>query len=112
MARFWQGVPWAEIATRHPELYALFESTPSEITVGETLAAMAGRLRSACLQAARRYRGGSVVLVSHRDPILALRLQLTGTSHDALNQTACLPGSVTELTQSGKSFQFVAYAEP
>ena len=112
LARFWQGLVWAEIPSHHPELFALFESTPGEITVGESLAQMASRVRSVCLHAARRYGGGNAVLVSHRDPIVALRLHLTDVSYDALNQTACVPGSVTELEHSGTSLRFVSYAEP
>ena len=112
LARFWQGLPWQEIATMHPELYAMFESTPSQVTAGETMTTMARRVRSVCLQAARRYAGGAVVLVSHRDPIVTTRLAAEGASLDALNQTPCTPGSITEMCADGRTLRFVQYVEP
>lgn len=112
LARFWQGMPWQQIAVAHPELFATFESAPSTITTGETMTAMAARMRSACLTAARRYPGGTLVLVSHRDPILALRLQAEGRSHDDLNQTTCQPGSISEFTVEDGRVRFVGYTEP
>lgn len=112
LARFWQGLPWQQIARTHPDLYAAFESTPSQITTGETMAAMAARMASVCQSAARRYSGAAVALISHRDPILALRLTVSGGDLDALNRTACLPGSITELLWRGNGFDFVRYVEP
>ncbi|MGH2583903.1 MAG: histidine phosphatase family protein [Dehalococcoidia bacterium] len=112
LARLWQGLPWQEIAVTHPELYAAFESTPSQITTGETMAAMASRMASVCQSAARRYPGAAVALISHRDPILALRLTIAGGNLDALNQTACLPGSITELLWHGNRLDFARYVEP
>lgn len=112
LARYWQGMAWRDIATAHANLYAAFETAPSTITVGETMTAMAARMRSVCGMAVRRYRGQSVVLVSHRDPILALRLSVEGTSFDELNQTRCQPGSVTGLTVQGRHWRFDAYTEP
>jgi probable phosphoglycerate mutase len=112
LARHWQGVPWREIELEHPELYALFMTTPSKVTIGETLMAMADRLRRLCLRVARRYPGCGAVLVSHRDPILALRLTLTSGDLDALASTLCQPGSVTELRLEGGALRFVGYTEP
>lgn len=112
LARFWQGLPWRQIAVEHPELFAAFESAPGTITTGETMAAMAARMRSVCLSAARRYPGGTLVLVSHRDPIVALRLDAEGRSHDELNQTTCQPGSISEFAVEDGAVRFVGYAEP
>ena len=111
-ARHVQGIPWPEMQRHLPELYALFMTTPAQVTVGETLAAMAERLRRACLAAAHRYPGSAVALVSHRDPILALRLSLTSGDLDALHTTPCLPGSITELALDGNALRFHRYVEP
>jgi broad specificity phosphatase PhoE len=112
LARFWQGVPWRELTVVHADLYATFETTPSLIDTGETMAAMAARMRSACLSAARRYSGDAVALVSHRDPILALRFALTDGDFDALNNTPCRQGSITELWVEGRRVTFERYIEP
>jgi broad specificity phosphatase PhoE len=112
LARFWQGLPWRELTIVHAGLYATFETTPSLIDTGETMAAMAARMRSACLSAARRYSGQDVALVSHRDPILALRFAITDGNFDALNHTQCRQGSITELRVEGRFIKFVRYIEP
>jgi probable phosphoglycerate mutase len=111
LARVWQGARWQEIAHKYPELYETFLEAPSRITAGETMAAMAARMRSACLRAARRYPGASLTLVSHRDPILALRLGLEGRP-DELNSTKCAQCSITEFATDGRALEFVAYVEP
>ncbi|MGE3600553.1 MAG: histidine phosphatase family protein [Dehalococcoidia bacterium] len=112
LARFWQGLPWRELTTVHADLYATFETTPSLIETGETMAAMASRMRSACLSAARRYPGHAVALVSHRDPILALRFAVTDGDFDALNRTPCQPGSITEVRVEDRRLTYVGYTEP
>jgi broad specificity phosphatase PhoE len=112
LARFWQGLPWQELTTVHADLYATFESTPSLVETGETMTAMAARMRAACLSASRRYPGRAVALVSHRDPILALRFAVTDGDFDALNRTPCQPGSITELAASGRRIEFIRYLEP
>lgn len=111
LARVWQGKPWQQIAIDDPELYQTFIDAPSRITVGETMAAMAARMRSAAMRAVRRYPGQSVALVSHRDPILALRLSLCG-DFDALNATTCSQCSISEFRSDGRTLEFVAYIEP
>jgi broad specificity phosphatase PhoE len=112
LARFWQGLPWRELTAVHADLYATFETTPSLIETGETMAAMASRMRSACLGAARRYPSCAVALVSHRDPILALRFAATDGDFDALNRTPCRQGSITELHVEGRQLTFERYIEP
>jgi broad specificity phosphatase PhoE len=112
VARFWQGIAWREMEQAHPELYAQFMTAPSQVTTGESLAAMADRLRRTCVYAARRYPGRDLVLVSHRDPIVALRLAVTSRDMDALLSTPCQPGSITEFVLKGLTVRFAGYTEP
>jgi broad specificity phosphatase PhoE len=112
LARVWQGLAWTEIARDHAALYSTFERTPSRITTGETMEAMAGRMLDACRQAGRRYEGQAVALISHRDPILALRLTLDGGDLDALHATPCRQGSITVLTAAAEGLRFADYVEP
>jgi len=112
LARVWQGTPIADRAALFPEEYRLFMEQPSQSVAGETLAAQAARLRRLLARALARYPGGPLVLVSHRDPIIALRLETECRSHDELHRTRCEPGSVTELAMSGDGLRFVGYLEP
>jgi broad specificity phosphatase PhoE len=48
LARFWQGQAWVEIAREHSTLYQTFERTPSQVTIGESMIAMAARMQAAC----------------------------------------------------------------
>lgn len=112
LARFWQGLAWQQIAVEHPELYAAFESAPGSIETGESMAAMSRRMMAAARFAARCYPGGTVALVSHRDPIVALRLALERRSFDELNQTRCQTGSITEVWLRRGSLEFESYVEP
>jgi broad specificity phosphatase PhoE len=113
LGRYWQGLRWSEIEAEQAELYALFRERPSQITAGETLAAMAARMAAACRRAARRYPGRTLALVSHRDPILSLRLATEeGRHHDELNRTDCATGSITEFRVEGGVLAFVRYLEP
>lgn len=112
LARFWQGTPWQQIATEHPELYDQFISTPGQVTTGETMAAMAARVRRVCGRAGRRYPGQAVVLVSHRDPILALRLGTEpGRTFDDLQRVRCEPASISAFALDGRRLTFLEYVE-
>lgn len=112
LSRTWQGLPWERIAREHAELYSQFESSPSLISTGETMTAMASRVGRACRAAVRRYPGLPVALVSHRDPIVALRLALDRRTFDELHQTPCAPASVTLLEWDGRRLHLAGYEEP
>lgn len=112
LARFWQGTVWAELPERFPEEWRLFNETPALYTAGETLAAQADRMQRLLRRAARRYPAGALVFVSHRDPIVALRLRVEGRSFDDLHTTMCALGSITELILLGTQLAFGGYVEP
>lgn len=112
LARFWQGLAWVEIARQHAALYEQFERAPSVITTGETMTAMAARMLAACRAASRRYPDRATALISHRDPILALRLSLSGSDLDALHRTPCRQGSITVLSARAGVLRFEDYIEP
>lgn len=95
LARVWQGTPIAERAARFPEEYRLFMEEPSRSVAGETMATQAERMRRLVRRARVRYPAGPLILVSHRDPITAMRLETEGRSHDDLHVTRCEPGSIT-----------------
>lgn len=112
LARHWQGERWEEIPLKYPAHYELFRNAPGSLTVGESMAAMAERMRRAMALALRLSAGRPVVCVSHRDPIIALRLAVEGRSFDELQLTDCNPASVTEIHSNAGHLQVVDYTEP
>lgn len=112
LARVWQGTVIGERPALFPEEYRLFRESPSLVTAGETMAAQADRMLLALRRALRRYPGGPLVVVSHRDPIIALRLFAEGRSFDDLHTTPCETGSITEFRVAVGLPLFTAYVEP
>ena len=112
LARYWQGTPWAEMSTRFAEEWRMFQERPALSTAGESLAAQAERMEHLIQRAARRYPDDALVFVSHRDPIVALRLSVEGRSLDALHTTPCHFGSITEFVFSGGKLTVCRYSEP
>lgn len=112
LARHWQGESWTELPQKYPEDYALFQNAPGTLTVGESMAEMAARLRRALVLALRLSGGRPAVCISHRDPILALRLAIEGRSFDDLHRTACNPASVTTVESNAGHLCIAGYVEP
>jgi broad specificity phosphatase PhoE len=112
LARFWQGKPYPELDAHFPELYPRWADAPGSVTEGESLSAQAERMRRAVRRMVRRHAGGPIILVSHRDPIVSLRLLVEGRPYDELHITRCEPGSITEMLVGGDRLQFTGYVEP
>jgi alpha-ribazole phosphatase/probable phosphoglycerate mutase len=62
-----EGLTYAEIASRYPETYAEWMARPTDVTFpgGENFAAMAARVRHALDTIRLRHCGNTVVVVSH-----------------------------------------------
>ena len=111
LAHYWEGTPWAEIPERHAAVWQQFDKAASTVEAGESLAAMAERMRAAFALALRLSGGAPAVCVSHRDPILALRLAIEGRTFDELHTTTCNPASVTQIEARDGVLRLVEYAE-
>jgi len=112
LAHLWEGERWTELPQKYPVDYELFQTAPGSLTTGESMAEMAVRMRRALALALRLSGGAPAVCVSHRDPILALRLAIEGRSFDELHRTDCNPASVTTIVSNAGHLQVAAYAEP
>jgi broad specificity phosphatase PhoE len=112
LAQHWQGERWAEIPQKYPADFELFQNAPGSLMTGESMAAMAERMRRALALALRLSAGRPAVCVSHRDPIIALRLAVEGRSFDALHRTDCNPASVTVVTSNAGHLRVLGYVEP
>jgi broad specificity phosphatase PhoE len=112
LAHLWEGLPWDVIPKQHPELWRIWQQQASQCPAGETMAEQAARMRRAALHALRLSRGGPAICVSHRDPILALRLSIEGRSFDAVHTTETQPASVTIVRSNGGHLSLAGYVEP
>jgi len=112
LAHHWQGESWSEIPVKHAEAWELFQRAPGTLAIGESMAEMAARMRRAMALALRLSRGSPAICVSHRDPILALRLGIEGRSFDELHRTDCNPASITTIESNAGHLRIVEYIEP
>ncbi len=112
LAHLWQGESWAELPQRYPADFELCQNAPGTLTAGESMAEMAARMRRALALALRLSGGRPAVCVSHRDPIIALRLAIEGRSFDELHRTDCNPASVTTIAAHAGQLRVVGYTEP
>ncbi|HEY7296196.1 MAG TPA: histidine phosphatase family protein [Dehalococcoidia bacterium] len=112
LAHHWEGESWAEIPQKYADAWDLFQNAPGSLMLGEAMDAMAARMRRAMAQALRLSGGLAAVCVSHRDPILALRLAVEGRSFDELHRTACNPASVTVIESNAGRLRLIEYVEP
>jgi broad specificity phosphatase PhoE len=62
--------------------------------------------------ALRRYPNAQLALISHRDPIVALRLTVSGGDLDGLHSTPCRQGSITVLSVRSGVLRWEDYIEP
>ena len=77
LGRRWAGVAWADLPTRFPGELEAYLATPTELDFSpESTAELAQRVAGIVREAATAHPGGSVVVVSHQDPIQAGRLAL------------------------------------
>ena len=93
----WQGMRVEEVAARYPEEWRAWRTTPTQLHLPgtEPLAALADRMAACAFEYLAR--GGSTVLVSHQDPLLALVCRLLEMPLDGMRRMDINPGSLTIL---------------
>ncbi len=116
LALHWQGTPWRELEAegsgQFQEEYRRWRAAAGAVQFGEPMDAMARRMQAGMARALRLSHGGPAVCVSHRDPILALRLAVEGRSFDELHTTPCQPASITAISSNAGHLRLVEYLEP
>lgn len=107
-APYWQGKHWNEVNKLQLLRYTI---RPTTLNLGgERIQEVAERIADFCRTVSKRANG--VVCVSHRDPILAGKLALTGKSLNWLNFQRCEPGSITVMDVGEETARQVGYATP
>lgn len=93
----WAGVVWEDLADRFPGETDAYLSTPHDLPFSpEPIDAVARRLAEVVAELGSQHPGGRAVVVSHQDPVQALRLHLTGRPLSLLARNK--PGHGTVLT--------------
>lgn len=102
--QFLKGLTWEQARKKYPKYTLLYNRQPAQVKKGESLQKMAARMIGAIRKGVKKYPGQNFVLVSHRDPILALLLKISGRSFNDLHavQHFCDTGSVLEAELMGK----------
>lgn len=81
LADSWENLVWEDLPDAKPGQLEAYLEHPWDLPFSsETLEACADRMATAVHDLNDRYRDGDVVLVSHQDPVQAVRLLLTGRS--------------------------------
>ena len=83
----WAGVVWEELPSVFPGELESYLSTPTDLPFApETIGDVADRMHRLVTDLGHEHPGGTALLVSHQDPVQALRLSLTrrelGTLHE------------------------------
>lgn len=97
----WQGRLWSEIAVLYPDLYRRWQSEPWTVTLpgGESLAQVQERVYAALDDILPRHQGQCVGLVTHRIPIILIKMRYQGLDPDAV-RTLELPNTYWEEIQA------------
>jgi len=101
---FLEGLNWKEARKKYPKDTLLYSRQPSGLKKGESLQKMAARMAKIIQKVIKKYPGQNFVLVSHRDPILAVLLKISKRSFNDLHEVKhlCATGSVLEVELIGK----------
>jgi len=75
----WAGVAWDDLPTAYPGEVEAYLVSPHDLSFSpESLDALAKRMAAVVADLGREHPGATVVVVSHMDPVQALRLHLLG----------------------------------
>ena len=95
----WAGARWVDLPARFPGEVEAYLARPTDLDfTPETISEVAARMESVVVDLGAKHSGGTAVIVSHQDPIQALRLMLTGRSLSELQIDKPTHGCVITLT--------------
>jgi broad specificity phosphatase PhoE len=83
----WQGLPWARIRERDPELLDLYADDPASTKLDEPLRVAADRVMAWARDAERAVPDGLVLGVTHEAPLAAALLAGSGSGLGAFHTT-------------------------
>lgn len=106
LATRWAGAKWDRLDDTHPGELTAYLDQPTDLPFSpESIEAVAARMEDAVLSNA----GDRVVVISHQDPIQALRLRLTGRHLDRLHEDKPTHACVIALERSREGWHEVDF---
>lgn len=109
----WAGARWEDLPALFPGELEAYLDHPTDLPFSpESIAATARRMAAAIDGLGRAHPGGRAILVSHQDPIQAVRLRLTGGSLADLHVDKPAHGSVLTLTPGSPWRLAAAWSPP
>lgn len=101
---FLQGLTWQQAAKKYSKQTRLYYHQPEKLTIGESLKKMAARMLGVIKRGIKKYPWQNLILVSHRDPILAALLKISKRSLNDFHEVKylCETGSVLEIDLIGR----------
>lgn len=105
LGHFAEGLTMRQAKEKYPKIFRHYRFKPASVNAGgENLAKMADRVLKTVRASVKKYPGQNLVFVSHRDPILATLLKISGRSLNDLHKVKgiCGFGAVYELNLLGK----------
>jgi probable phosphoglycerate mutase len=102
LAGRWAGVVWEAIPDRFPGELEAYLSHPHDLAFApESIAAAARRMAAVVADLDRDHAGRTAIIVSHQDPLQALRLQLRERPLSELGDAKPRHGEVITLERQG-----------
>ena len=102
LAGRWAGTVWEEIPDRFPGELEAYLAHPHDLSFSpESIAAAAGRMAAVVADLDRDHPLATAIVVSHQDPLQALRLHLLGRPLSELGEEKPRHGEVITLERRG-----------
>lgn len=109
----WAGEPWMDLDRRFPGEVAAYATDPADLPfVPESLAVVATRMTSVVADWGNRHPGAIAAVVSHQDPIQALRRSLTARGFTDFHADKPTHAAVVTLESSAGGWGEVAFWAP
>jgi broad specificity phosphatase PhoE len=105
----WDGVPFREVAARHPDALAIWQNAPERLRVegGETLPAVRERV-SRCIDGIATGGGGAIAVVTHRVICKLTILHCLNIGNEHFWDMQYDPASITRLTLNDGRFTLIS----
>ncbi len=102
----WTGKNFNDIKTEYPDKFKIWRQTPHllHVEMGETLQKVANRMYDGLTHWAERYRGKTILIASHKDPIRALFSQILNNGVEHMKTFDVEMASISRLKYKDNKF--------
>lgn len=113
LGRRWAGTRWEDLPDRFPGELEAYLSTPTALDFApEQIVDVAVRVREVIDALGDRHPGGCAALISHQDPVQAIRLVLTGREMSTLHEDKPGHASIITLRHSAPGWIETSFWSP